>query len=207
MHNESEVIAISDAALSKLRQKVYKGERRTLKLIGVFILFFIIGVGVFIYLRKRKLLIYKSEGLNPTILSPGKNGTSNPTNNGTNSMDAISDETESRILELLKELEKTTFFIKSDITLARLAYQLDTNTRYLSYVINTHRGKTFPVYINDLRINYIVDKLKTEPIFLKYKISHLAELSGFSSHSKFSSEFRRVVGESPSKYILDIQTV
>lgn len=203
IQKEKENVELSaNVALLRMRTEINKYRYGLWIVIGLSgITLLLIGI---IYYKKR---FYKREVLNKQALPLDKNVTNSTITPANNSMDAISDETESRIVESLNNIERTTFFIKSDITLARLAYQLDTNTRYLSYVINTHRGKAFPVYINDLRINYIVGKLKTEPIFLKYKISHLAELSGFSSHSKFSSEFRRVVGESPSKYILDVQKI
>lgn len=116
-------------------------------------------------------------------------------------VDAISSDTEARILAALVKLEQTTFFLNPDITLARMSARMETNTKYLSHVIHAHRGKAIPTYINNLRINYVVNKLKEDLVFRKYKISHLAALSGFSSHSKFSSEFKRVVGKSPSKFI------
>lgn len=116
-------------------------------------------------------------------------------------VEAISSDTEARILGALVKLEETTFFLNPDITLARMSARMETNTKYLSHVIHSHRGKAIPTYINNLRINYVVKKLEEDPVFRKYKISHLAALSGFSSHSKFSSEFKRVVGKSPSKFI------
>ncbi|HLV38436.1 helix-turn-helix domain-containing protein, partial [Xanthomarina sp.] len=58
--------------------------------------------------------------------------------------------------------------------------------------------------INKLRIQYIVNKLKSDPDYLNYKISYLAEECGFSSHSKFSASFKNVTGLSPSTFISNL---
>jgi AraC-like DNA-binding protein len=87
------------------------------------------------------------------------------------------------------------------MSLALLASQLDTNTKYLSEVINKYKGKNFNVYINELRINYIVSKLKTNPMYLNYKVSYLADECGFSSHSSFSTVFKNCTGIKPNVFI------
>lgn len=56
-------------------------------------------------------------------------------------------------------------------------------------------------YINSLRINYILEKLNSDPKYLQYSISYLAGETGFSTHSKFSQVFKNVVGMNPSEYI------
>lgn len=96
-------------------------------------------------------------------------------------------------------------FTKQDMSIALLASQFDTNTKYLSEVINRHKGKNFNGYINELRINYIIEKLKTDPIYFNYKISYLAEECGFSSHSSFTTVFKSVTGISPTKFMNYLQ--
>jgi AraC-like DNA-binding protein len=110
-------------------------------------------------------------------------------------------ETEDLILQKLKRFENSKKFLNKDISLAVLAGQFDTNTKYLSEIINSHYQINFNSYINNLRINYIVMKLKTDPNYKKYKISHLAESCGFSSHSSFATVFKSITGISPVKFI------
>lgn len=110
-------------------------------------------------------------------------------------------ETEEHILNKLKRFESSKRFINKDISLAVLAGQLDSNTKYLSEIINTHYNVNFNTYINKLRINYIIEKLKTDPNFINYKISYLAENCGFSSHSSFATVFKSITGISPVKFI------
>lgn len=110
-------------------------------------------------------------------------------------------ETEEQILNKLKKFETSKRFLNKDISLAILAGQFDTNTKYLSEIINTHYEINFNTYINRLRINYLIEKLKSDPNFIKYRISYLAENCGFASHSSFATVFKSVTGISPVKFI------
>lgn len=113
----------------------------------------------------------------------------------------IPEETENALVDKLAHFEKSKQFTKQDMSLASLAAHFDTNTKYLSEVINSHKGKNFNSYINELRINYIIDKLKSNRTYLQYKISYLAEESGFSSHSSFATVFKAVTGIPPTVFI------
>lgn len=121
------------------------------------------------------------------------------------SKEYMSEATENAILEKIKKLEKTHFYLEKDISLNYVAVKLSINQRYLSYVINKNKSKDFAGYINELRIHYITDRLKSDSNFLKYKISFLADLCGFSSHSRFTTTFKKVTGVSPLSFITNLQ--
>ena len=110
-------------------------------------------------------------------------------------------ETEERLLKELDLMEEGTFFLQQNVSLSALAIELNTNPKYLSYIINTYKEKPFNNYINELKIRSIIEKLTSDSQYLEYKISYLAEESGFSSHSKFASVFRNITGLSPSVFI------
>ncbi len=113
----------------------------------------------------------------------------------------IPEETEQGILAKLKRFENSQKFLNKDMSLAVLSGLFDTNTKYLSEIINTHYHDNFNTFINKLRIEYIINKLKNEPNYINYKISFLAEESGFSSHSSFATVFKSIVGMSPATFI------
>lgn len=113
----------------------------------------------------------------------------------------IPKETEELLLKKLEKFENSIRFTNKDISLSVLSGQLDTNTKYLSEVINSNYHMNFNTYINKLRINYIVEKLKKEPNFINYKISYLAENCGFSSHSSFATVFKSITEISPVTFI------
>lgn len=117
----------------------------------------------------------------------------------------VSEETEHYLLQKLAQFESGKKFTNPDMSIALLASQFDTNTKYLSEVINRQKGKNFNSYINELRINYIIEKLKTDSVYFNYKISYLAEECGFSSHSSFTTVFKSVTGISPTTFMKFLQ--
>lgn len=113
----------------------------------------------------------------------------------------IPPETEQALLNKLKRFEVSGNFTNKEMSLANLASQFETNTKYLSEIINKHYNDNFNMYINRLRINYIIGKLKADPNYLNYKISYLADQSGFSSHSSFATVFKSITGIAPTTFI------
>ncbi len=111
------------------------------------------------------------------------------------------DEKTSRILDKLEDFEDGDLFVDSKMSLAFLASYLETNTITLSKIINTYKEMNFNDYINGLRVRYIIERIKNEPKFEQYKISYLAEVSGFSSHSIFSKAFKKSTGVTPSQFL------
>lgn len=110
-------------------------------------------------------------------------------------------ETEKKLLLKLQEFEESNLFTENTISLSTLSTYCETNSKYLSYVINTYKKKDFNNYINELRINYIIKKLKEVPVYRKYKIAVLSEDAGFSSQNKFATVFKKVTTISPSVFI------
>lgn len=114
---------------------------------------------------------------------------------------AISEKKEKEIIEGLKEFEQGKDFLERNISLPILAGKLHTNTIYISHILNNHYNNDYNTYINELRIRYIVQKLKENEKYRTYKIGYLADECGFSSHSKFSNVFKSVTGLTPSVFI------
>ncbi len=121
--------------------------------------------------------------------------------NGKSTPLVLPQKTEDDLLEKLNEFEASHDYLDKNISFSVLVAQLGTNAKYLSHLIKNNKNKDYNTYINELRIHYIINKLKTDPDYLNYKISYLAEESGFSSHSKFSANFKRVTNLSPSEFI------
>lgn len=113
----------------------------------------------------------------------------------------ISIEKETEIVQKLDEWEKSNAFLSKSMSLSTLSASLSVNTKYLSEVIKNSKEKNFNGYINELRVNHIIYLLKTEPAYLNYKVSYLAEYSGFSSHGAFTTVFKNITGMSPNTFI------
>lgn len=118
---------------------------------------------------------------------------------------SIAKETESRLLQRLLELEKSNFFLDPHMSLSKVASLMDTNQRYVSYMLKNWRGKDFNEFIQACRIDYIQACLATDAKLLECKISYIATLAGFSSHSQFLTAFKAETGQLPSIYIQDLR--
>ncbi|MGG5211108.1 helix-turn-helix domain-containing protein [Chryseobacterium sp. MIQD13] len=116
----------------------------------------------------------------------------------------IHKDTEDQILKLLEAFEKSEKYTDPNVSLSSIATNFKTNTRYLSEVINKHRQKNFKAYLNELRVEYISKRILADPLLRKYKISVIAEASGFSSAESFSKTFKKITGILPSVFIENI---
>lgn len=112
----------------------------------------------------------------------------------------MTEATEMMIIKKLEKFEKSRQFIRNGISLPFLASYCNTNTKYLSYIINREKKKDFNNYINELRVLFIIEKVKNDPVYRKFKIASLAKEAGFSSQSKFSTAFKKVTEVSPSEF-------
>lgn len=114
--------------------------------------------------------------------------------------DYLSPDIENRILELLKDWEQTNGFIQRDIKLAYLAKALGFNRKYISYVINKNLSKSFPNYINDLRLSFIENMIGEFEPNSKLNLTSLAKLAGFSSYFKFAHYIKKTYDMNPTYY-------
>ncbi len=181
--------------------------RKTSLLNGLFIvLFFLISVIillVFLNKRKRKSQLQEFKKVlqpfeNKKVISEEK--TIPDTLSSQKS--PISLEKEEELLKLLEDFEKGSAYADKNFTLSNLVSILNTNTKYANYIIKKYRGeKTFNEYLNSIKIKFILDRLINKPEYLNYKIQYLAEISGFSTHSRFTEIFKKEVGMSPSDFI------
>lgn len=119
----------------------------------------------------------------------------------------VSEEVTNQILDGLKKLEAKEYFLSQDCNSYNVAKKINTNTSYLSKVINSHYGKNFNTYINDLRINYAIVRLKNDVIFRSYSIQSIAEELGYKSADSFTKYFKKDTGLNPSFYIKEIKNI
>ncbi|WP_185287730.1 AraC family transcriptional regulator [Chryseobacterium lactis] len=118
---------------------------------------------------------------------------------------SMAEETVNQLLSKIAKFEKTEKYLKSDITIAGLASSFNTNTKYLSVVINDHKNKNFNQYINSLRIEYITRKLYEDAVYRKYKITSLAEICGYTTPRAFQNAFKKETGLAPSDFVENLK--
>ncbi|WNM18489.1 AraC family transcriptional regulator [Flavobacterium capsici] len=92
----------------------------------------------------------------------------------------INPELVKEILQNLKKFEDKKKYLEKDISLVKMASMLNTNTKYVSVIISEYRGKKLTNYINDLKIDHIVELLKNHNKYRNYTNKALAEEVGLA---------------------------
>lgn len=104
-------------------------------------------------------------------------------------------------IQLVMKNEKA--YLDADLSLRKLATRLDTNTKYLSQVINHFGGVNFMTYINSFRVEevkrYIGRGEHRELTFYG-----VAQRCGFKNKSTFYKVFREHTGVPPSKFANEV---
>jgi len=100
-------------------------------------------------------------------------------------------------LEHLIQVEK--IFINEKLSIEDIAIKLDTNSKYISQIINETFNKNFYNYINSYRIEEAKLMLKSE-LSDKYSILGIAQSVGFVSKSTFNVAFKRITGLTPTEF-------
>ena len=109
------------------------------------------------------------------------------------------------ILRKLDEFENSAGFLRKELKMSNMATFLNTNSTYLSKVINKEKGKNFATYVNDLRIEYCLNLLISETKYRSYTLNALAREVGFKNAQSFSSAFLRLKGVKPINFIENLK--
>lgn len=200
----SAISSVFNAEEDKLKASISTSRENTQLLFWFILGIIILSGGSIHYIfqkRKKEQLIYKSliENLESKLANDKQSIIEGDFSQ--NQQVNIATSVEEDILRKLNRFEKSQQFTNTKLTMGSLAVKLKTNTTYLSDIINREKGKNYNAYINELRINYICEKIHSNPEYLNYKISYLAEASGFSSHSSFATVFKNITGISPSVFL------
>lgn len=105
-----------------------------------------------------------------------------------------------KLLKKISAFEKSNSFLEKGISLNQLAALFETNTSYLSQVINEYKGNNFNTYINTLRISYATEKLYNDKEWRKKSVEDLARDCGFSNRQSFSNTFYELNGIRPADF-------
>lgn len=95
-------------------------------------------------------------------------------------------------------------FIQKQLTLNELAALLNTNTAYLSNVINQDIGRSFSEFINHFRVQE-AQKMLIAGKQKSMTIEAIADAVGFKSRSTFHTAFRKFSGVTPTVFIKNVK--
>ena len=172
-----------------------------------------ITISLLLYLRyQKKLRIKHKERFEKIIAEYTTENSQNHDN------EIVSDDTESKtekndiseaivdqVLQKLRQFENKKGYLDPEISLQLLSEKFETNTRYLSKIINEHKDKNFVQYVNTLRIDYALKALQEKYKLRKYSISALAGEFGFKTSDSFSKAFLKQTGIKPSFFIKELE--
>ena len=96
-------------------------------------------------------------------------------------------------------MESNRPYLDSELTLPKLAEDLNVTTHHLSQVINEVHGENFFNFINKYRVDEVKRKIQ-DPKYQNYTLLGIAFESGFNSKSAFNRVFKNITGTTPSTY-------
>jgi AraC-like DNA-binding protein len=96
-------------------------------------------------------------------------------------------------------MQSQQIFLRSDLTLPKLADVVGCSVNHLSQVINSGFGMSFFDYLNQYRIEY-ASELLSRVDGRSGAVLNIAFTVGFNSNSAFYAAFKKRVGQTPAQY-------
>lgn len=119
--------------------------------------------------------------------------------------DVLGGDTLENLRQQLAQFEKDRKYLEKNMKAADMAKLFQTNPKYISELVKHFRGKRFTEYINDLRIDHVVELLKTQKKFRNYTNEALAGEGGFGSTQIFTRAFKKRVKISPTTFVSELE--
>ena len=92
-------------------------------------------------------------------------------------------------------------FLSKDLSIEFVTKEVKSNRDYVSKAVNMCTGMDFTTWINNLRIDYAIAAIHTEPTL---DLGTLSEQCGFKSYATFNRNFKRYKGVTPRAFIANI---
>lgn len=109
-------------------------------------------------------------------------------------------QTEALLAAINSVMEQTDVISDPEFSLQQLANMVQSNTKYVSWVINTTYNKNFKTYLNDYRIEQASKILVDTDNYGNLTLRAICLMVGFKSTSSFNAAFKRNIGMTPSAY-------
>jgi YesN/AraC family two-component response regulator len=103
------------------------------------------------------------------------------------------------IKKLNREMNENSIHLQTDLTLYSLSKALNTNSSYLSRIIQLNYNYNFSAFLNKHRI-IEAQKMILDKSFAHYTIDAISHECGYKSKSTFNKAFKEITGLTPNEY-------
>lgn len=163
------------------------------------IVLIVVVISVILLWRKNRELQARNQSLYEKYQQTLKLDTDENKYSHSNLNDSQKEALTSRIEKILNDAEA---ICQQDFNLSNLAKLADSNTTYISQVINERYGMTFSNVLSKYRIREACRRISDErEQYANITIEGIASSVGFKSRTAFINAFKREVGLTPSEYI------
>lgn len=105
-----------------------------------------------------------------------------------------------RFKQLLNFMEVEKPFLDGQLTLVKLASQLELPPHQLSRLINQYGGTNFFDFVNQYRVKEVQNKIHQQA-HVRQTLLAIALDSGFNSKASFNRVFKKITGQTPKEYV------
>ena len=120
--------------------------------------------------------------------------------NNANEISLTQEQIDKILQGVIMTMENVDIISKPNFTLVELAKMINSNTRYVSWVINNTYNKNFKTLLNEYRIREVCRRIEDNKNFGNLTIQAIYTSLGYSSASNFLRAFKNVNGMTPSTY-------
>lgn len=107
-------------------------------------------------------------------------------------------------IQRLFEIEK--IHLNPELRITDVANKISLTPNYVSKIVNENAQMNFNDFVNQYRLNEIIERFKNNE-HQKMSIIALAQEAGFKSKSTFQTVFKKTFGKTPSQYIKEIEAI
>lgn len=114
----------------------------------------------------------------------------------------LNEEQANRLMNKINRvMEDVSIISRSDFSLNMLAQMVESNTKYVSWVINEMSGKNFRLFLSEYRIREACRRLSDQEHYGNMTLQAVYEELGYNSAASFIQAFKKVNGMTPSTYL------
>ena len=97
-------------------------------------------------------------------------------------------------------MDRADVIVDPDFNLNKLAKLVNSNSKYVSAIINDTFHKNFKTLLNESRVREVCRRLSDDENYSQLTIAAIANTVGYNSMNNFITVFKRITGMTPSKY-------